>query len=96
MFPQSSLKDQGFDARVRDSALIRLLSCRTCSVSIERPLLLLYVHSGGFVTGGLETDKSICRAISLGIPMIAINAECLLAPEYEFTTGFEDCFDIVR
>lgn len=97
VFAQCGLEVEEFDVRVRDGAPIRLRSYRPSSIRIEHhPPLLLYMHGGGFVTGGLETDDSTCRAIALAIPIVVINVEYRLAPEHKFPTGFEDCFDIVR
>jgi len=42
--------------------------------------LLIYLHGGGFVTGGLETDDASCRALAAQIPVLVLNVEYRLAP----------------
>ncbi|CAM1506224.1 Fc.00g058650.m01.CDS01 [Cosmosporella sp. VM-42] len=46
--------------------------------------LFVYIHGSGFVTGGLETDDSKCRAIALEIDIVIVNVEYRLAPENKF------------
>lgn len=58
--------------------------------------LLIYLHGGGFVTGGLETDDVSCRVLATQVPVLVLNVEYRLAPENPFPTGFEDSFDVVR
>ncbi|KAF7597169.1 hypothetical protein BBP40_009508 [Aspergillus hancockii] len=62
----------------------------------DRLPLMVYMHGGGFVTGGLETDDDSCRALAAEIPLLVLNVEYMLAPEYKFPAGFEDSFDVVR
>lgn len=94
--PQPDLDIEEFDVPVRDGYLITLRSYRQ-TFRREHPLpLLVYIHGGGFVTGGLETDDATCRAIASEIGIAVINVEYRLAPENQFPVGFEDCFDIVR
>lgn len=58
--------------------------------------LLIYIHGGGFVTGGLETDDSLCRAIAKNIDVLVLNVKYRLAPECPFPTGFEDCLQVIQ
>lgn len=65
--------------------------------NLSNPLpLLIYLHGGGFVTGGLETDDASCRTLAKEIPLLILNVEYRLAPENPFPIGFEDSFDVVR
>ncbi|KAJ5086430.1 alpha/beta-hydrolase [Penicillium alfredii] len=56
--------------------------------------LPIYLHGGGFVTSGLETNDASCRALAVQIPLLVLNVEYRLAPENLFPTGLEDCFDV--
>ena len=94
--PQEGLKIKEFDIPARDGYPIKVRSYRQSS-DTEQPLpLLIYLHGGGFVTGGLETDDDSCRAIASQTPIIVLNVEYRLAPENKFPVGFEDSFDIVK
>lgn len=53
---------------------IILRSYRRSGLSDPLPLLV-YIHGGGFVTGGLETDDSLCRAIARDIEVFVINVK---------------------
>ena len=94
--PQSGLDIEEFEIPVRDGFPVMLRSYRKSSSNSELLPLLVYIHGGGFVTGGLETDDSTCRSISLESEIAVISIEYRLAPENPFPVGFEDCFDIVR
>lgn len=94
--PQAGLDIEEFDVPVRDNASITLRSYRRTSSGDEALPLFVYMHGGGFVTGGLETDDSTCRAIALETGIAVVSVEYRLAPENKFPVGFEDCFDILR
>lgn len=74
---------------------IILRSYRRSGLSKSLPLLV-YMHGGGFVTGGLETDDSLCRAIARDIEVFVINIKYRLAPENSFPDGFEDCLQVIK
>ncbi|KAH7161243.1 Alpha/Beta hydrolase protein [Dactylonectria macrodidyma] len=94
--PQEGLDIYEFDVPVRDETPITLRSYRRTSSGNEALPLFVYMHGGGFVTGGLETDDATCRAIALEVGIAVVNVEYRLAPENKFPVGFEDCFDILR
>ena len=91
--PQPGLDIEEFDIPARDNHPIRVRSYKR-SNSTDLPLLI-YLHGGGFVTGGLETDDESCRAIAADIPVLVLNVEYRLAPEHQFPVGFEDSRDVV-
>ncbi|KAI9900992.1 hypothetical protein N3K66_005254 [Trichothecium roseum] len=93
--PQPGLDINEFDVKVRDGAPIAIRSYRKTDAQTSGPLLL-YMHGGGYVTGSLDTDDSICRAIASETDLVVVNVDYRLAPEHKFPVGFEDCFDIVR
>lgn len=94
--PQAGLEIRETIVHVRDEAPICVRWYRRTE-SANKPLpLFVYMHGGGFVNGGLETDDSTCRAIALDVDVLVANVEYRLAPEHQFPVGFEDCMDIVR
>ncbi|KAJ5098495.1 alpha/beta-hydrolase [Penicillium argentinense] len=66
------------------------------TLSVTDLPLLIYLHGGGYVTGGQETDDKACRALAPQIPVLALNVEYRLVTEHPFPIGFEDSFDVVR
>ncbi|KPM36160.1 hypothetical protein AK830_g10419 [Neonectria ditissima] len=94
--PQEGLAIEEFNVPVRDNTPITLRSYRRTASGKEALPLFIYMHGGGFVTGGLETDDSTCRAIAVELGIVIINVEYRLAPENKFPVGFEDCFDVLR
>ncbi len=89
-----------FEQPVRDGHPIRLRVYRRASKpasgATEKLPLFFYMHGGGYVTGGLETDDATCREVALKIEAVVVSIEYRLAPEHKFPVGFQDCFDIVR
>ncbi|KAK2593440.1 hypothetical protein QQS21_008857 [Conoideocrella luteorostrata] len=94
--PQEGLSITELGVPIRDDAHITIRLYRKTSAGDARLPLLMYMHGGGYVTGGLETDDSTCRAIALRVGIAVINVEYRLAPEHKFPVGFEDSFDVVR
>ncbi|KAJ3492996.1 hypothetical protein NLG97_g5012 [Lecanicillium saksenae] len=95
--PQDGLEIYEFDVKARDGHPICLRSYRkTQNVSGPKLPLFIYMHGGGYVTGGLETDDSTCRAIAQKLDVRVLSVEYRLAPEHRFPVGFQDSFDVVR
>jgi acetyl esterase len=64
----------------------RLYAARTHG----RPPVLLYLHGGGFVIGGIETHDSLCRQLALRSGGAVVSVEYRLAPEHRFPTAVHD------
>ncbi|KAH7350592.1 Alpha/Beta hydrolase protein [Rhexocercosporidium sp. MPI-PUGE-AT-0058] len=58
--------------------------------------LIVYMHGGGFVFGGLENDDSACRELAYTLRVSVVNIEYRLAPENPFPCGLNDCQDVLR
>jgi acetyl esterase len=54
------------------------------------PPVLLYLHGGGFVIGGIETHDSMCRQLALRSGGAVVSVEYRLAPEHRFPTAVHD------
>ncbi len=54
--------------------------------------VLLWLHGGGFVIGGLESYDSICRALATRADCIVVSVDYRLAPEHPFPAAPEDCY----
>lgn len=94
--PQAGLEIAELDVPARDGHSIRVRTYRQSTTKGLPHPLFIYIHGGGYVTGGLETDDATCRAIAAEVPLVVLSVEYRLAPEHPFPTGFEDCHDVVQ
>ncbi|KAB2574667.1 hypothetical protein DBV05_g6682 [Lasiodiplodia theobromae] len=95
--PQDGLDISEFSVPARDAHPILIRSYRPSDKQADELLpLVIYLHGGGFVTGGLETDDVSCRAMSLQCGVVVLNVEYRLAPENKFPVGWQDSYDIVK
>jgi acetyl esterase len=56
------------------------------------PIAVLF-HSGGWVTGSLDTHAPYCRALATEAEAVIVSVDYRLAPEHRFPAGLEDCRD---
>jgi acetyl esterase/lipase len=93
---QHGLDIEEFDVPVRDNWPVLVRTYRPSnSKAIPLPLFI-YLHGGGYVTGGLETDDTYCRSLASALLVMILSVEYRLAPENKFPVGFGDAGDIVR
>lgn len=58
--------------------------------------LLLYLHGGGFVIGGIATHDSLCRRLARLGDCAVLAVEYRLAPEHRFPTAVDDTWAVLR
>jgi acetyl esterase len=58
--------------------------------------VLLYLHGGGFVIGGLETHDSLCRQLALRSGGAVLALDYRRAPEHPFPAAVEDSWAALR
>ena len=66
------------------------LPARLYAPSHDRLPVLLYLHGGGFVIGGLNTHDALCRQLALRSGGAVLALEYRLAPEHPFPAAVED------
>jgi acetyl esterase len=52
--------------------------------------VLLYLHGGGFVIGGIQTCESMCRQLALQSGAAVVAIDYRLAPEHKYPAGLQD------
>ncbi len=87
-------------ARVQDLTLPAAdgtpLPARLYAPSHGRLPVLLYLHGGGFVIGGLETHDSLCRQLAQRAGGAVLALDYRLAPEHRFPTAVDDAWAAMR
>jgi len=68
------------------------LPARLYAASHARLPVLLYLHGGGFVVGGLETHDSLCRQLALHSGGAVLALDYRLAPAHRFPTAVNDAW----
>ncbi|MGO0578068.1 alpha/beta hydrolase [Ornithinimicrobium panacihumi] len=58
--------------------------------------LVLYLHGGGWVLGGLQSADSVCRVIARHTGLDVVQVDYRLAPEHPFPAAVEDSIDAFR
>lgn len=54
--------------------------------------LYVFLHGGGFCSGGIDERDPRCRAVAAGAGCVVASVEYRLAPENAYPTGVEDCY----
>ncbi|WP_018655334.1 alpha/beta hydrolase [Actinomadura flavalba] len=54
--------------------------------------VLVYLHGGGFCTGGLDTEHARCVGLAAEAGVLVVSVDYRLAPEHPFPAGFEDAY----
>ena len=54
--------------------------------------LLVYLHGGGFVLGGLDSHDDVCAEICAASRIEVVAVDYRLAPEHSFPAAFDDCW----
>lgn len=72
------------------------LAMRLYAPSRERLPVLLYLHGGGFMIGGLETHDSLCRQLARRTGCAVVALEYRLAPEHAFPAAVDDTWAVLR
>jgi acetyl esterase len=111
MTPQQARAAYASAAEVLDLPRVALARVESCSLPggdgaplparlyapSHDPLpVLLYLHGGGFVIGGLETHDALCRQLAhrAGVAVLALDYR--LAPEHPFPAAVEDTWTALR
>jgi acetyl esterase len=62
----------------------------------DRPHLLVYLHGGGWVVGGLESHEMVARSLCARGGFAVLAVDYRLAPEHPFPAPLEDCLTVAR
>lgn len=93
--PQDGLAIDEFTIPMRDAHDLCVRRYRKTALTNKLPLFI-YMHGGGYVTGGLETDDVSLREVASQLDVVVLSIEYRLAPEHTFPVGFEDSYQVVK
>lgn len=57
--------------------------------------LLLYIHGGGWVTGGLDAAHHLCAQLAAGTRATVVSVDYRLAPESPYPAALADCRSVL-
>lgn len=60
-----------------------------------KPPVLVYVHSGGYVLGNLDTDHRRCVDLARLAGCVIVSVDYRLAPEAPHPAGLDDCMTVL-
>lgn len=58
--------------------------------------VVLYLHGGGKVVGGLDSHDDICAELADRSGTIVVAVDYRLAPEHRFPAAFDDCWSVLE
>lgn len=72
------------------------LAARLYAADRGRLPVLLYLHGGGFVVGGLDTHDSLCRQLARRSDAAVLALDYRLGPEHRFPAAQDDAWAALR
>jgi acetyl esterase/lipase len=63
--------------------------------AVDLPVVV-FMHGGGWCTGGLATHDDLCRRICRSVQAVVVAVDYRLAPEHPFPAAVEDSFAVLR
>lgn len=65
-------------------------------LGVEDPAVLVYLHGGGWVVGGLDSHEGISRSLCARGGFAVLAVDYRLSPEHPFPAPLEDCLAAAR
>lgn len=63
---------------------------------IDAPAVLVYLHGGGWVVGGLDSHEGVARTLCARAGVAVLAVDYRLAPEHPYPAPLEDCLTVAR
>lgn len=79
----------------RDGSQISVRLYRARRDEGPRPVVV-YLHGGGWVTGGLEACDNICLRLAAGAGVVVVSVAYRLAPEDPYPAALHDSLDVTK
>lgn len=62
----------------------------------DRQPVIVYLHGGGYILGGLDSHDVICRSLAVGTASTVCAVDYRLAPEHPFPAALDDVYATVE
>ena len=72
------------------------LACRIYHSSLQPRPTILYLHGGGFATGGIRSHDGVCRHLAIAADATVVAVEYRLAPEHPAPASIDDTVETAR
>lgn len=80
-----------------EDLLVAGVPCRLHLPSDQGPHgLLVWLHGGGWVVGGLDSHEDICRLLAVRSGLAVLQVDYRLSPEHPYPAGLTDALAVVR
>ena len=63
---------------------------------VQRPSVLVYLHGGGWIVGGLDSHEGVARSLCARAGIAVLAVDYRLSPEHSFPAPLEDCLTAAR
>jgi len=63
------------------------------AVPLDRSPIVLFMHGGGFVNGGLDAMQLLCAQVAAGAHVMVASVDYPLAPEHPFPAAVDVCYE---
>lgn len=84
-------------ARVHDEATDTGAGVRVyCGSAEPGHPILVYLHGGGWVSGGLEMNDGLCRRLATSTGAVVVSVDYRLAPESAYPAALSDTLEALR
>lgn len=88
-----SVEDRSIPGPHGDGLPVRVY--RPIEESTQPPPVIVYLHGGGWVFGGLDDVDGVCRGLSNEVGSVVVSVDYRLAPEHPFPLPVEDAYAAV-
>jgi acetyl esterase/lipase len=92
--PTTALSEIDRTIATRDGDSITIRAYTAPNIKSGCPVLVV-LHGGGWILGGLDNEAPFCRNFVSEFGGISFNVDYRLAPEHRFPTAVYDCYDAV-
>jgi len=91
----AEVRCEALQYQARDGHALGLRLYRPAETTSEPLPVLLFLHGGGFVLGGLDSHDGVCREFAARAHCAVLAVDYRLAPEHPFPTALHDAADAI-
>ncbi|HIG37414.1 MAG TPA: alpha/beta hydrolase [Oceanospirillaceae bacterium] len=93
--PGITAKDDAVLAKGGYSVPVRRYQHQAQESNRDDDVLIVFMHGGGFVVGGLDSHHDICGELAHQTGLNLVSVDYRLAPEHQYPADINDCLTVV-